>query len=82
MPLTAKMHKSGPAGAHFGPSNITTKSCPVTASIANAMEEKKVSDDSAIAQDRLSSSRSFLSLLRPETAMLCNGSVRMLSRLL
>ena len=35
--------------------------------------EKKLNDDSAVAQARLSSSTSFLSLLRPDTAMLCSG---------
>ena len=82
MPRTAKMHSSGPAGAHFCPSSSTTKSCPVTASTAKAGAEKKLNDDSASVQDRLSSSTSLRSLLRLEAAMLCSGSVRMLSTLL
>ena len=41
--------------------------------------EKKLSVDSAVAQARFSASTSFLSLLRLEAAMLCGGSVRMLS---
>ena len=82
MPRTAKIHSSGPAGAHFSPSNITTKSCAVTASTENIAAEKKVNDDSAVVQDRLSSSTLFLSLLRPDTAMLCRGSVRMAGTLL
>src|SRR5688572_29356892 len=81
MPLTAKMHNRGPAGAHFCPSSITTTSCPVTARPANASMEKKVNDDSAAAHDRLSSSTLLRSLLKLDTATSCS-CVKRLRRLL
>src|SRR5207244_2288078 len=82
MPRTAKTHSRGPVGAHFCPSNSTTKSCPVTASVAKIATETKLTNDSAEAHDRLSSPKSSLSLLSPDDATLCKGSVRMLSTLL
>ena len=77
MPRTAKMHSSGPAGAHFCPSSSTTKSCPTTARVAKAIAEKKLNVDSAVSQVRFSPAMSDLSLLRVEAAMLCAGSARM-----